>query len=361
MSTSGPNSTGTGTTASAAGSSFNWATASNITSSNNSYATATASGADGSYSNYLVAKNFGFALAAGDVVTSVLVEYECKVSAQRSSTDHLVYYTLDGSTIVNGVSGSSKFPLVEGYISDTITLPNLTGTQVNSSNFGIMLSVYGNGSGNVYSVDYIRITLTYIPSQSLSVSDLVASVTETVSKEVSTYNYAVANNNQAYVMNLVTKAWSFIDNAPYSNVIYRPEQKTMIAARRDTGNICTLDADVDDYTITWTLRTGFYSFSQLDEMKDMPDEASQALKRVRRMYTEVRSTGNITCTIFTEQDSTGIAFTITPTTTDNVVYNMVRTRLSRDVRGKSISLQFSGSCRAWVGDTSLEITPRALR
>ena len=205
-----------------------------------------------------------------------------------------------------------------------------------------------------------KLEITYGTIANKTLSDTVSSVTETISKETTTYPYQVSNNNQAYVLNLKTKAWSFIDNAPYSNVIYRPEQTTMIAARRDTGNICTLDASTSAYTVTWTVRTGFYSFSQLDEMKEMPDDASQALKRLRKMYADVKSTGNITLTVFTEQNSTGKSFTITPTTTDYVVYNRVRTTLSRDIRGKFISFQFSGTCRAWVGDTSVTLGGRAL-
>src|SRR5574343_902892 len=73
-----------------------------------------------------------------------------------------------------------------------------------------------------YSRDYAtdvtkipKLVIDYGTLGSKTLSDLVSSVTETITKETTTYPYSVANNNQAYVLNLITNAWSFIDNAPY--------------------------------------------------------------------------------------------------------------------------------------------------
>jgi hypothetical protein len=219
---------------------------------------------------------------------------------------------------------------------------------------------YGRNHASLY--PYLEVVVTPVDKTGVTEHSL-AFASSSVSLEQTTYAYNTANNNQAYILNLRTNAWSFQDDCPFSNAIYRPSTQKIIGARRDTGNIATLDSGTtfDGDTITWTVQTGFYNFGQLDEIKGMPDEASQALKRLKAMFTEVRATGNITLTVYTEQDATGKSFTITPTTTDNVVYNMVRTTLSRDIRGKYVSFKMSASVPAWVGETGVKVQARELK
>ena len=205
--------------------------------------------------------------------------------------------------------------------------------------------------------------LTLIIADTKTGSDLVSSVTETGTVTKTTYDYSIANNNIAYVLNTKTGGWTKETSCPFSKAIYRITNKTILGSRRDLGQVSVINAGetFDGTTITWTYQTGFYNFGSLDEMKSMPDNASESIKRLRALFSDVKSAGNITLTIFTENDSTGQAFTITPVTTDNTVYNMVRTALSRAIRGKYVSFRFSSTSDAWIGEQSVKIAPRAIR
>lgn len=294
----------------------------------------------------------------------------------------IVYYSCSGSITITTTSLPSgedglaysqtvvadqlcTFSVVSGALPTGLALTGATGvisgtpSAVGTFNF----TVRATSTCDTSITDDQALTIIIYAYQAKTVSDLVASVTETISKITSSIPYVLANNNQCYVLNMKTGGWSFIDNWPFSNMIYSPKVRQIGGARRDLGNLSILQSGntFDGTSISWYFQTGYYNFGELDEVKGMPSEAAEAIKRLRALFTEIKSAGNVTCTVYTENDSTGIAFTITPATADNIVYNMVRTALSRSIRGKYVSFKFSGTVDFWMGETGVKIKPREVK
>ena len=212
-----------------------------------------------------------------------------------------------------------------------------------------------------------KLVITYFTPVAKTFTDTAtaAQVTETYALTSSSFPYELANNNQAYVYNLNNNGWRFQNNFPFTNAIYIPSTQQLIGSRRDLGNISRVNyGDTFDGTdIAAIYRSGFYNLGKIDEMKRLEDDMSEAIKKLRSHHAEVKAGGNLTLTIFTENDSTGKTFTVTPTTADNVTYNQVRTALSRDIHGKYVSFQIENvsGCDFYVGEQRVKIKPRNIR
>jgi hypothetical protein len=368
MATAGPNAPGTCANVTALYGQGSWANWDNAKTSNNQYATVTVPSGAGPYgSDYLYISNLGFALGSSDIVTNILITiegYAQYADSYNGTYNGTPYYTLDG-VLFSYAMPNVVIPIVEGTVNSSQSC-SLLGSNVNSANFGIGLRVYGRTAlTSDYHVDQITVTLTYSPVVDKTfTADTIAAVTETFTKESTSFAYNVANNNIAYVYNLDTKGWTKITNCPFYNIIYRPSLKQLWGARRDIGQIAKVDfgSTFDGTAIDSVIKTGYMDFGEFDEIKKMEDIMANAIKRLRAIYSEVKSEGSLTLIIRTENDNTGKTFTITPTTTDNVVYNMVRTALSADIHGKFTQFKISNSSGQdfFIGKMALRISPKAL-
>lgn len=181
MATQGPNSPGTLANADRSGG-IAWASPSNAASSNDSHTTHTTDGVNNA-SDYLVATNFGFSIPSGATIDGFLVEVEGKKSSGAFIGADLFYLTKDGSTDAGenmvGSYGSGTWTTTDAYMSwgdaTYLAATSWTYSEVNASTFGVMLSVSNSGdSGDIASVDHIRITIHYteVVAPQLSTSDL---------------------------------------------------------------------------------------------------------------------------------------------------------------------------------------------
>lgn len=227
-----------------------------------------------------------------------------------------------------------------------------------------------------YSKDYTGTTydpylaIDYTPIEK-TFSDLfdAQNLTETFTIEKVAYSYTPANNNQAYILNMKTGEWTYCDNAPFTNLVYRPRGLDMFASRRDKGQVCKVNygTTFDGTHIDSTWRTGFLNFGKIDEVKALGDEASEGLTLLREFISEAKGEGDLTLTVFTEQDpTTGKTFTIDLTTIDNTIYNIIQTALSRDIRGKYVSFQIENTdiktdADFWLGEMKVKIKKRRIR
>lgn len=362
MATAGPNSPGTTATV-AITNGADWANTDNVKVSDNTYATATVLSLSPYTTDFIVAKNFGFAISATAVIMGITVEIEAKNTADKNC---YVYVTKNGITTIG--SATINVTTTEQYLtagsSASLWTTTWTYAEINAATFGVMFQAIGAaGTTNDYSVDHIRVTVDYIEPTDKTLSDLVSSVTETVSKTSTTFDYSVAVNNQAYILNRKTGYWTFQDHAPFVNAVYRPSTQKIIASRRDLGQISQFSGtNFDGTNIASVIKTGAMNFGDLDEIKAMTPEASEAYKRLRAYFSEVVGEGNLTLTIYTELDSTGKTFTITLPTTDNATMNVIRTALSRDIKGKYITMKITNSSGNdfFLGEQKIKVIPRAI-
>ena len=202
--------------------------------------------------------------------------------------------------------------------------------------------------------------------------DNATAVTDSGTIDSAGTSYESAYNNVAYVMNMKNGTWTYINNMPFTSAIYRADDNAMLGTRQDTGGVSKINSGdlFDTEDIQAYFQTGFFDFGDRDELREMAPEFSEALKRARAFFCDVKSNAPLRMTVFTEQNSTGVTFTITPATTDNAVYNTVRTALSRDIRGKYISFKIDNYsisgvtvtyCDFWIGEMALKLKPRGLR
>ena len=168
MATAGPNICGTGFNYDDGGDA-SWGNATNIQADDTSYAFTGGMLANG-YSQILRAKNFGFTIPAGSVITNVSFTYKRKASGATRVMEHNVAM-LDAS----GSPGTN--------IADTVTTIStsdenitksgdsaywgisLTQSLVNDVDFGFQIKVKRNAAGAYYNaqVYYVSCTVTYTP------------------------------------------------------------------------------------------------------------------------------------------------------------------------------------------------------
>lgn len=209
-----------------------------------------------------------------------------------------------------------------------------------------------------------KLDITYYDITAKSVTDSVSSVTETIAITTSTFSVEMANNNQGYILNRKTGYWTSQSSAPFTSAVYRPSTRKVLGARRDLGQIASFEGrDFAGTDIDSEIQTGYMNLGEFDEIKAMDDKSSEATKRLRAFFADCKGEGNLSLTIYTENDNTGETFTIPLATTDNETLNAVRIALSRSLRGKYISFKLTNASGNdfFIGETRIKVMPKAVR
>jgi len=149
--------------------SITWSDPSNITLNDGNCATATTNGTDETH--YLKATDCGFNISDSYQVIGVVVDIERHRSGGSTGEiqDSVVKLVLGDGSIgsenkASDISWATSVSLSE-YGGYTDLWGEVTRSDVNSSNFGVVLSAKGDaGSDRVANVDYVRIVVTYRPA-----------------------------------------------------------------------------------------------------------------------------------------------------------------------------------------------------
>lgn len=171
MTTTGPNLAGTGANDAAVGT-IAWATPGNITVEDASEAAASVTAS--ATTNYLKATNFGFSIPATDTIDGITVEIKLRAQTASRITDVTVSLVVGGSVVGANKALASTWPTAltwttYGGASDLWSLTP-TYSDVNASNFGVVINCT-NSSGTVGArVDAVRITITHSTPGGVSVS-----------------------------------------------------------------------------------------------------------------------------------------------------------------------------------------------
>ncbi|RMG04679.1 MAG: hypothetical protein D6726_02875 [Nitrospirae bacterium] len=269
-------------------------------------------------------------------------------SAQLTANKAAQNWTVTAGSLPPGLSLSS-----DGLISGT---PTTRGTY----NFTVQATAVADTSIS----DTQDLTLTIIGMEYKTDSDLISSVTESASVTSTSYGYTIANNNIGYILNLETGYFTKTDNSPFSSLVYDAENQRVLGTRRDIGNIAIINSgnNFDGSAINSTIQTGYMNFGEYDESREMKPVHEEAFKRLRAFLCDLKAEGNLTLIVYTENDSTGKTFTITPNNTD-MTLERVRTALSRDIRGKYVSFKITNSNgeNFWIGEMGVKIAPREIK
>ncbi|MBC7856903.1 MAG: hypothetical protein IAF94_26025 [Pirellulaceae bacterium] len=163
MATQGPN--GPGTLANDASIGFSsWTNTGNAAASDNSYSTNNVGPTF--QTNYLKATNFGFSIPAGATIDGIVVEIERKESGANIARDNRVRIVKGGTIGSTDKASGTEWPTSDAYAtygsSSDLWGATWTASDINASNFGVVLSVLGLGTGTA-SVDHFRITVYYTP------------------------------------------------------------------------------------------------------------------------------------------------------------------------------------------------------
>lgn len=169
MTTSGPNSAGTGANDASVGTKA-WTTTSSITTSNNSYATIGSSMTTNQTTQYLKCTNFSFAVPVGATVNGITVEAELAEQDSYGGTRDLAVRIVKGGTI--GSTDKSRVlvdwpsPDINTYVvygsSSDLWGETWTYSDINDSTFGFAIRAqYSGAKTSKPRVDHVRITVTY--------------------------------------------------------------------------------------------------------------------------------------------------------------------------------------------------------
>jgi hypothetical protein len=135
------------------------------------------------YTHYLKATNFGFSIPAGATINGIVAEIQRYDDTQYTYDDNV-------AIVKNGVVGATNKALVAAWgssnsyftygSSSDLWGESLTPTDINNSNFGIVLSIKFNDDsngmiGNNIYVDHIRITVYYTTVYYTVVQDVIQS------------------------------------------------------------------------------------------------------------------------------------------------------------------------------------------
>lgn len=169
MSTAGPNFAGTGADDASVGTKA-WSNASRIVAEDGS---SSGSALGAGTTHYLKATNFGFSIPSGATINGIQVEWK------RSRTAGGTSYVDSAIRIVksDGSIGSTNRSAGASWTPTTLTWDSFGSSSdlwgeswaysdINSSNFGAVVSAIGVGSLTAGSVDACRITITYTASAS---------------------------------------------------------------------------------------------------------------------------------------------------------------------------------------------------
>ena len=124
-------------------------------------------------SHYLKATNFGFAIPAGATINGILMEYDRKANVSGGgnfANDYVIKIVKSDGTFssalgANGISINTLLPSTQAYNSyggsSNLWAETWTPSDINSSNFGVGITITTNGGNVTVSVDHIRITVYY--------------------------------------------------------------------------------------------------------------------------------------------------------------------------------------------------------
>jgi hypothetical protein len=182
MASSGPNAPGTLADDASVGTRL-WQNPTNAASSNNIYSTVASAGVT-TTSHYLSATNFGFSIPSGATIDGVVVEYERKANranALEQVVDATVKLVIGGSVVGTNKNSATRWPTAEAFFtygsSSDLWGNTITQSDVNSSNFGVVLNVTITNNGKlpsiVGSVDFVRMTIYYTTGASTAISKVI--------------------------------------------------------------------------------------------------------------------------------------------------------------------------------------------
>lgn len=162
MTTTGPNLAGTGADDSAVGT-IAWSSPGNLTAEDGSEAAASVTA--GATTHYLKATNFGFSIPSGDTIDGILVEVKNRAQTASRISDVTVSIVKGGSVVGDNKAFGTTWPTALTWRSyggaADLWGTTWTDSDINASNFGVVISCT-NSSGTVGArVDAIRITITH--------------------------------------------------------------------------------------------------------------------------------------------------------------------------------------------------------
>lgn len=119
-------------------------------------------------------------------------------------------------------------------------------------------------------------------------------------------------NTKGWIYNVLTGGWSQHTSLPFSDMFYDPENRVVIGARNNLGNPATIGSGntFDGAAISASFQTGYMDFGALDEIKEMPPNASEGIKRLRAFFSSNYASQDLTLTVYTEENPIGKTFTI---------------------------------------------------
>ena len=188
------------------------------------------------------------------------VAYEDTLESTPSGLD----WTVESGTLPTGLSLTTGTGVIAGT-------PSADGV----STFTVRAT---SDCDSEYGEKELSITIAALVNK--SVTETVASVTESIALTSSTFDYSIANNNQAYVLNKKIfehdsqHGWSFCDDSPFVKACYMVKDRKMIGVRRDKGTIASINYGdtFDGSDINAQFQTGYMNLSLLDEVKELVKE-----------------------------------------------------------------------------------------
>lgn len=164
MTTTGPNSAGTG--ASSGGAGNPWSNPTRVVASDNSRAACVLGITD--VSEYLIVTDFGFAITGSDVIAGILFEIEASESLGGIAITE-VFATKNGSaTVGDDQEGSTQsLTTTDTYYSyggaSSLWGTTWTAAEINATTFGVMIQCSPDGGSGSRSaqVDHVRCTITH--------------------------------------------------------------------------------------------------------------------------------------------------------------------------------------------------------
>lgn len=159
----------------------------------------------GGQSHYLLAKSFGFAIPVAATIVGVLAE--ARMNASGNGTAYAMRLVKGG--VVSGDSKSDFITTIatidQGSVSDLWGL-TLTPADVNAANFGLSITSSApgvrSGSGTrVVDVDWVRLTVYYIPAATVAVAGASADRLDVIQADgtVATTVATVSDTQSSYV------------------------------------------------------------------------------------------------------------------------------------------------------------------
>lgn len=146
--------------------SFPWSNPTNVEAADGTGATCFLFAMDSG--QYLYVSDFGFAVPVGSTIKGITVTVNRKATSHTNNIEDGIKLTKDGLTGVGSTHSTGSFwPLT--YTLATVGSSNdLWGTtwtpaQVNSSDFGLFLTIDTIGFNDTGNIDYIKVQVTYTP------------------------------------------------------------------------------------------------------------------------------------------------------------------------------------------------------